>query len=301
MLSICACSSEKRISKSVQSKLDSNLNSMKEISMLDADTGWALTTENEVFHTENGVEQFQRVHKVETADAITDYFVDACFLNESSMYLAYFSSGNVVLESTTDAGKNWNQSIISYQQYGSAYQVFVSFVDEKNGYILCCSEPGGGLMNKILFQTQDGGYNFEVVSDLTNIITGYPTGISFSDIAHGYVATTYHGEDNCLFSSSDSGVTWKNLLVEKYDEIKDVSYLEGYPPVFWGEEKKDGILIVKYVGTEKNSYVAYRTKDRGVNWSVYELVECKSIRNYSFRDETVGYIVDEEGNAFYVK
>ena len=182
----CACSGEKKIGRFAQDRLNSNINSFKEISMFDDQAGWALTGENEVFYTENGVEDFQSVHKVETADAITDYFVDACFVDESLMYLAYFNGESIILEYTTDRGKSWSQNLISYQQYGGANQVFVSFLDEQKGYLLYCSDPGAGIMNKILFQTQDGGQSFEVVSDLSNVITGYPTGISFSDTSKEY-------------------------------------------------------------------------------------------------------------------
>jgi photosystem II stability/assembly factor-like uncharacterized protein len=280
-------------------EVSGNIGLLKQINMFDQQTGWALTSENEVLYTNGGVDYFQSVHKVETADQNTYNFVNACFVDKITMYLVYFLGENIVVESTMDAGQSWKQVLLPYKEYGGAGEAFISFVDEQNGYLLYCSDPGGGQMTKILFGTKDGGEHFEVISDLSNEISGYPTGISFSSLLQGYIATTYHGENKYLFQTTDCGVTWKSLSLEQNDKISDVSYVEGYPPVFFGKEKQEGKLVLKYVGAEKNSYIEYTTHDGGSTWTINDTLECDSIQSYSFVDEKEGFIVDESGRVFH--
>lgn len=280
-------------------EVSSQIGSLKQITMFDQKKGWALTSENEVLYTDSGIDNFQSVHKVETVDQNTDYFVNACFLNKKTAYLVFFSGENIVVESTMDAGQSWKQVLVPYKEYGGANEAFISFIDEQNGYLLYCSDPGSGQMTKILFETKDGGDNFEAISDLSNDISGYPTGISFSSLSQGYIATTYHGENKYLFQSTDSGVTWESLSLEQYDKITDVSYVEGYPPVFFGEENQKGKLVLKYVGTDKNSYIEYSTQDGGSTFTITGPLECDSIQSYSSVDEKEGYIVDESGKVFH--
>lgn len=286
-------------SKSKMEEVRGQIGLLKQITMFDKKTGWALTAENEVLYTSSGTDNFQGVHKVEKANQNTDYFVNACFLNKKSASLVFFSGENIVVESTMDAGQSWKQVLVPYKEYGGANKAFISFVDEQNGYLLYCSDPGSGQMKKILFGTKDGGEHFEVISDLSNEISGYPTGISFSSLSQGYIATTYHGENEYLFQSTDSGVTWESLSLNQYDKISDISYVEGYPPVFFGKDNKEGKLVLKYVGAENNSYIEYSTQDGGFTWTITGPLECDSIQSYSFVDEKEGYIVDESGIVFH--
>ncbi|MED9904522.1 MAG: hypothetical protein UFG06_10100 [Lachnospiraceae bacterium] len=248
-----------------------NIDSPKQLYMIDEKVGWALSTENEIFYTEQGTNHFQCVHKVSETTSSAETFVNACFLNETTAYLAFFSGQNIVIENTKDSGRTWSQNYLSYQEYGDANCVYICFLDEKNGYLLYCGNPGVGQMTKILFQTTDGCQKFSVKADLSADITGYPSGIAFSTLSHGFISTTYHGTDSYLFSTLDHGATWQNVKLEPCKKITDVSYIEADPPVFHGEDRKKGTLILKYVGTEQTNLVEYLTQDGGLNWTITKI------------------------------
>ncbi len=290
-------STEKASSLSEAENISSNTDLLKQIKMLDQQTGWALTDDGEVLYTTTGTEHFSSIKKADTKNQ-NDNYVSAYFMDKQSMYLTYFLDGNIVIEYTTDAGETWDKTLVSHQEYGDANAAYISFVDEKNGYLLYCGTPGAGQMTKIIFQTTDGGKTYKMVSDITDQITGYPSGISFSAFSEGYISTTYHGEDTYLFGTTDSGVTWNSISLETYEGEPDVNYIESYQPDFFGEDKQNGKLILKYVGNAANTYIEYTTQDGGSTWKINGPLECDSIQSYSFINENEGYIIDESGAIF---
>lgn len=68
---------------------------LKQIDLWDSQVGWAVTKENEVLYTQNGIENFQVVKKVTDIDASTEGFLSAALIDE---WNAYFVRG-------TDAGQ----------------------------------------------------------------------------------------------------------------------------------------------------------------------------------------------------
>ncbi len=279
---------------------------MKQAAMFGGDCGWGLSDGNEVFFTESGTENFTSVKKVTGVTASSDGFVSADFCDARRAYVVYFPENDdgtgaegVAVEYTADSGQNWKQTVIKFADYGvdlDAGSAYISFANESRGYLLCCSTPAMGQMEKILFGTEDGGETFSVVGDLTDAVTGYPQGISFIDAETGYLAVTYHGEDNYLYKTTDNGKTWNSEKLAVESDGK-VSYVDGYTPVFFGTGRQDGALILKVVGDEEK-YALFTTADGGESWKQEKNLAVDSVRSYSADSRTQRLVVDEAGNMY---
>lgn len=274
----------------------------KQIQMFDENTGWALTEDNEILFTESGIKDFAVKKEFADMEKSTDGFINADFPDVQTAYVTCFSQDTtyIVVEYTKNKGKDWNRTMIDYSKFsdkcdaGSAY---ISFADEKNGYLLCCSTPGAGLMTKLLFRTTDGGKNFSFVSDLSNKIeSGYPQGITFNGKDNGYMAVSYHGLENAyLYTTKDGGRIWKSETMVQKNE--DISYIEAVSsPVFYGENKQKGILVLKLAG-ENAKYVLFGTYD-GVKWTQAEKIPLDSVVNFSAVDDKHFFFTDITGNLY---
>lgn len=227
---------------------------LKQIEMSDEQKGWALTAENELLHTTSGIENFTGVKTFDKTLQVSGGEISLCAVDENTAYTAYFSMDgeNILVEYTTDAGENWKDTEVSYASYGGAYKAYLSFADREHGYLLYCSDPGAGMMTKILFSTEDGGE------------------------------------------------TWQSMELPRYD-VKDSLYIEGTAPVFFGENQKQGKLLLQYVTAEKRNTILYTSEDGGENWTPQQELECDSVRSYDFFSENDGYLVDETGCLLQLK
>lgn len=259
----------------------------KQVFMCDTRTGWALTTENELLFTDDDLEEFSIVKKLEGINSGTNGFASASFLNGQTVYLAYFpeDDGYLAVEYTNDGGVTWQKTLLDYTGFGDtcdAGSVILSFSDEQNGYLLYCSTPAAGSMTKLLLKTVDGGASFSVAADLSSRIAGYPQGISF----HGdkiYLPVSYHGTDSYLYISSDGRMTWEDGKILPAEEISaggGTNYIDGYPPAFSSLNQDRGMIILKVV-KENAAYQLLRTQDRGSSWKVSGEVPCDDLCGYA--------------------
>ena len=280
---------------------------MKQAAMFDEDCGWGLSDDNEALFTDSGAENFTSVKKVTGVTASSDGFAGADFYDARRAYVVYFPgdddgawTGGVTMEYTADGGQSWKQTVIKFADYGAAAldpgSAYINFVDEFRGYLLCCSTPAMGQMAKFLFGTEDGGETFSMIGDLTDVVTGYPQGISFTDAETGYLAVTYHGEDNYLYKTTDGGRTWNSEKLEVESGGK-VSYVDGYAPVFFGADRQDGALILKIVG-DGVRYALFTTADGGNSWKQESDLAVDSVRSYSAGCGTQRLVVDDAGNMY---
>lgn len=278
-----------------------NAYQFKQIFMSDIRKGWALTPENEVLFTDSGTDDFVSVRKIEDINIKANSSANACFVNDHTAYLSYFSADEkqIVIDCTHDGGKNWVQSFISCEDYDNicdAGSVYLSFYDDENGYLLYCSTPAAGMMTKLLFRTDDAGKSFSLAADLTDEMTGYPQGISFRNDANGYIAVSYHGQDNYLYRTGDGGSIWTSEKL--HSESDEFSYIDGYAPVFYGEDMEKGMLILKAVAEENTEYKLFTTADRGDTWNDEGKLSCDSVTGYSVTNNGQLYLIDNSGNLF---
>lgn len=269
--------------------------------MCNAQTGWGLTLENEILFTKNGIENFKPVRTLNDMNHSTDAFESAAFINEQIVYITCFSSDSdeLIVEYTRDSGASWQQTLIKYSDYAEicdAGSAFISFADDMHGCLLYCSTPALGLMTKLLFLTDDAGETFTFAGDLSNTIAGYPQKITAvnSDIIN--IAVIYHGIDSYLYQTTDGAKTWES--VEIFPRTEDVKYVDGYAPIFYGNNRQEGIIILK-VMKENEVYELFTTKDAGNIWTLDGEIPCGSLLDYSISDDKQIYLIDQAGTLLY--
>lgn len=275
---------------------------LRQLTMLDEQTGWGLSLENEVLFTTDGIEHFKTLKRYETASS--DRFVSAAFLDNQTAFTAFFSldDNQLIVDRTSDSGASWQQTRIDFADYSDicdAGSLFLGFSDVQHGYLLCCSTPAAGLMTKLLFSTDDGGESFSFTADLTDTIAGYPHGITAVSEDNLYIAVTYHGTDSYLYQSSDRAETWAS--VDIFPRTVDVNYVDGYAPVFDrthtdDTEKENGIILLKIVG-EQTAFQLFTTHDGGEHWTPDSEISCENLLSYTIAGDGQLYIIDASGQV----
>ncbi|MCM1039783.1 MAG: glycoside hydrolase [Ruminococcus sp.] len=274
---------------------------LKQIYLYDENTGFGISTDNEVLFTESGIEDFVPVRKIEDIYSLSDSAINASLVDGQTIYVSYLSEADksIVVEYTTDGGKKWNRTLTTYDEFLGGYDslgnAYISLGDDKNGYLLYCSSPAAGLMAKFLFATVDGGQSFSFVSDLSSVITGYPQGIACTGKGNAYIAVTYHGEDNYLYRTDDDGATWESRKLDM--EKTDISYIDGCTPIFYGEKKQMGTMLLKTVG-ETITYTICLTGDGGENWTKQKELPVENVSGYTAIEQNKLWFLDAEGNLF---
>ena len=204
------------------------------------------------------------IDKVSDINKLSDGYVDVYYQGDKNIYRAYFSESEkkIAVEHSTNAGADWERTLVEYADYGyGVYKVFLSFVNELEGYLLYCGEPGAGLMNEVLYKTTDGGKSYEVVADISLAICDYPTGMEFLSENVGFIITSYHGNDAFLYKTTDGGKTWKEQSITLPEA--SYSYAQGYV-IEWNDEKQLE-LVVELVDGDGKAQHRYYTED-GINW-----------------------------------
>lgn len=107
-----------------------------------------------------------------------------------------------------------------------ASEVYCSWPDDACGYALKKGYPAAGQMPKSLYWTEDG-QSWELVRELSPVIHNYPKGLFFWNRTQGVILTDYHGYDECVYLTLDSGKTWNAVLVDLGKELSGYRYLEG--------------------------------------------------------------------------
>ena len=260
-------------------------------------TGWALSLDNKVLFTENGIEHFEPVRSLENDPY---RFAGAAFIDQQTAYTAYYSSkdNQLIVEHTRDSGVSWQQTLIDFEDYTDicdAGSIFLSFADAQNGYLLCCSTPAAGQMTKLLFFTDNAGKTFYFIADLTVPIAGYPQGITAVSEEQLYIAVTYHGIDCYLYQSSDYARTWES--VEIFPRTEDTKYVDGYAPLFYDDEKQKGVILLKIM-KEQAVFQLFTTNDAGGHWSLERELPCDTLLHYSIVGDSQIYMIDSSGTVF---
>ena len=84
--------------------------------------------------------------------------IDLSALDSKKAFVSYFSNdGKISVMSCTADGQQTKLASLEYKSYGGPNAVYLNFTNDKQGYLLYCSDPGAGMMNKVLWSTDDGG------------------------------------------------------------------------------------------------------------------------------------------------
>ena len=246
--------------------------------------------------------------------------IDPCFLDEQTAFVATNAGTanhpQIVVYHTSNKGSTWDSTNILTKldwEKGDIGGVKISFADVSTGYLMITGTPGAGQMAKSLYRTTDGGKTFSFIRDITgmtdaagtmNGVAGYPTGMTFSTPETGFVTCSYSAYTFVLmFKTTDGGTTWKlwSLPVPAaYENLSPSNdyYADAYPPVFFGEQKKNGVVMLDFVQDGKHVMQSYRTTDGGGTWTLGAASNNPDVRTYSFIDATTGWGLDGQGKIF---
>ncbi|MCM1104168.1 MAG: M56 family metallopeptidase [Clostridium sp.] len=288
--------------------------------LADGQYGWALTEDYHILHFEDGTGRFSVLGSLPFAIAdewtgsracfLEGSQVTCCFLDEEYAYYAGFSSkpGEIILirelaQKAAVVGSENGRALITRRstripvtesEYFPMGTVYVSFSDTSNGYLLICSDPACGLMEKYLYRTTDGGNSFSFVADLGSVVSGYPTGIAFCNGEVGYIGVSPRSGEDYLYCTRDGGETWESVSVAVYS---DARYADGFAPVFYGEDGTQGALVLKCVGDDIR-YVLYQNThaaESPESWILTRLLPYEDVQGYSFVNADTGYFIDGNG------
>ncbi len=299
------------------------------IAMITKRDGWAVTTDNRLLLTTDDGATWTDVSPLKiTTTGVTPYALGTFFTDAATAYVAVPPQTNknptTMVYRTTDAGTTWKPAALprgtSWEKDDTA-NLFVSFTDARNGYVLATSSPGLGQMAKALYRTSDGGATFQFVNDVTGLydeqghlsgIEGYPTGMAFSSATTGFVTCTYRGQANPqIYKTTDGGRSW-NLASQKiqagttyqlsFQTGEHASteatngYIDAYSPMFIGAGRRNGYMLLDRRNDAAGVLRIYRTADGGATWRAAEVMGTSSIHSCSFINNADGYGVDGDGN-----
>jgi photosystem II stability/assembly factor-like uncharacterized protein len=295
--------------------------SFSQITLIDKNTGWALSTNSQILRTANGGATWADVSISQTRLPVqVPATIGTCFLDGQTAFVATNAGTDnqpqIVVYRTSDKGSTWDSTSIVTKldwEKGDIGGVKISFADASNGYLIITGTPGAGQMAKSLYRTTDGGKTFSFVGDITGMtdtagtmkgIAGYPTGMTFSTPQTGYVTCSYSAYTFVLmFETTDGGTTWKLWSLPVPAAYKNLSpandfYADAYPPVFFGDQKKTGIVMLDYVQNGNHVMYSYQTTDGGGTWTLGPASNNPDVRTYSFIDAMIGWGLDQNGKMF---
>jgi photosystem II stability/assembly factor-like uncharacterized protein len=309
------------LARSDQQPIMTRPQDLSQITLIDSRTGWALTKDDQILRTVDGgatwadVSIFQAPLPVQVPPT-----VGTCFFDEQTAFVATNAGTDnhpqIVVYRTSHKGSTWDRTTITTTldwEKNDIGGLKISFADASNGYLVITGTPGAGQMAKSLYRTVDGGKTFSFVGDITgmtdaagtlNGVEGYPTGMTFSTPETGFVTCSYSAYTYVLmFKTTDGGLTWKlwSLPVPAaYESLSPSNdyYADAYPPVFFGEQKKNGVVMLDFVQDGKHLMQSYRTTDGGGTWTLGPASNNPDVRTYSFIDATTGWGLDGQGKIF---
>ncbi|WP_131016038.1 WD40/YVTN/BNR-like repeat-containing protein [Paenibacillus thalictri] len=171
-------------------------------------------------------------------------------------------------------------------------------------YALLSSGPAAGQMMKSLYLSDDHGVNWKRLGNLTSMIKGYPTGISFRSSDVGWISCSIRGEERIQFyRTKDGGRTWSEQPLPFPEPFQGSgSYAETYAPVFDQENDHHGILFAEFVNDLGKTLVPYETQDGGETWipksPLPEEVKSPPIAGINFL-EMNGWALSADGSTLY--
>ena len=281
--------------------------SFLQVDMQDDRSGWALSTSLQVLRTGDGGKSWQDV----TPSAFTELTpsqivkpVAEFRADQAWVAVNLPQEQKNIIFSTNDGGQAWKESTIVVEQGQTAMINDIDFWDEKTGWLLISHGAGAGSLPVSVYQTVDGGANWQLVTQSDGSTGGIPssgfkTGISFRNESDGWVTGLDYSDALWLYGSRDSGKTWQKQELPLPDGMK----AEGgsaitYPPLFFERRGllggDEGLLPVES-HLEGHALYFYHTSNGGDSWQATTPVRTSQEGGkfvWSFADADHGWVSD---------
>jgi photosystem II stability/assembly factor-like uncharacterized protein len=257
------------------------------VRMIDATQGWGIANRS-VLRTENGGASWSNVTPtgVETvastipAEGLSSFELKGAFLNAQTAWIAAPGLDKIVLFHTVDGGRTWQTSDLGVSTIGQVYPIEITsftFLNAQTGWLLRSTGMAAGQGFVELYQTQNSGASWRLVAEAgqnasggqTGSITtdGQKTGVSFRDMANGWLTGSSHGNEIYVYRTRDGGITWSfQPLSVPNGYTAEGGSAQSYPATFFDDKK--GLMPI-YLGktTAGITIFFYMTADGGDSWS----------------------------------
>ncbi len=280
-------------------------NAFYQIDMATSELGYTISKNLHLWKTENRGISWENLLSI---PALNDYGKPALFaLDAKTVWIAFNTTSGVEIQKTADAGKTSTKAELQLKtadpNSGYGGDLAISFASSTDGFLLTSTLPAAGQMSRALYKTSDGGASWALTNDKLIPVSGYTTGIGFSEKGNGYITCTYHGQKEIpVYQTLDSGAHWTATALpvpEKYASLsyeKDY-YIDAYPPVFFSPDHSNVKMELDFCQNGKHSVYMYASSDRGATWNI-KGNENILLVDYCFPDENTGFGLDDSGELF---
>jgi hypothetical protein len=192
------------------------------------------------------------------------------YSNHSEQVSLYNSTNSILVKSSSNNGKTWSDAVPlpfkqDWEKQIQAGNVYTSLLsNSSSSWILLTSDPAAGLMSKSLYESSDNGKTWIFINDVSLVIDGYVTGVSFRSSTDGWIAASQHGTAMLpLYRTKDGGKTWS---LQNIPIPKGYKYGNVYAPVFDVNNAQSGTLKIEFVSDTSKDEFKFTTRDGGDTW-----------------------------------
>ncbi len=259
---------------------------MAYIQMFDANTGWAITEQNNILHTTDGGNHWQDVTppSIDRPQVPFSPNLTYDFFSPSVAWVASFVrdtsdlNGKTKLFRTTNSGQTWTRTNIQGDIPGQ-----IIFTDSQHGWMFSGTGFAAGSSGADIFRTTNGGATWTKVAvagpstaDQPGALpfNGDKTGMGALNALTAWATGTQNGPNGFvwLYVTHDGGATWQHQTLPLPSSI-DPSTVQvtTNPPTFFNAQ--DGILPAVFQTPNSLSGDLYVTHDGGATWQGGALIE----------------------------
>ncbi|MBT2293576.1 hypothetical protein J7E73_31690 [Paenibacillus albidus] len=178
---------------------------------------------------------------------------------------------------SADGGSSWKQSPTKLPYMFSQQSVFLH---ETEGYLLSQTDAAMGSSGKVLYETQDGGATWNLVTSNISLEGGFvpaldgsfPTygftdyGMSFRDREHGWVPLQTRDERPHVVQTSDAGKSWQEVSLPVPSSRGCLPQIMAAPS-FYGDDKQEAWMPLQCSSDNSAQLGGYYSQDGGKTWA----------------------------------